>query len=150
MCEGWYEGAWFAPWMCRDIWRGFISGGTSNLAERGKIDVFKINDDDDDDCWFILFDWWFILIEDSNLLIVDSYFILFYFSVFVQVVLDEYIVEPPIMKVTVCFHDSEDTKLVVPCGDGQNNVKELIEEAFSRYKKKISKVCPLCCILVIF
>ena len=32
-------------------WRGFISGGTSNitLAERGKIDVFKINDDDDDD-----------------------------------------------------------------------------------------------------
>ena len=32
----------------RDMWRGFISGGTS-IPERGKIDVLKINDDDDDD-----------------------------------------------------------------------------------------------------
>ena len=32
----------------RDMWRGFISRGTSNPTERGKIDIFKINNDDDD------------------------------------------------------------------------------------------------------
>ena len=30
----------------RDMWRGFISGGTSNPS--GKIHVFKINEDDDE------------------------------------------------------------------------------------------------------
>ena len=39
-----------AEWaVFRDMWRGFISGGTLTLAERGEMDVLKINDDDNDD-----------------------------------------------------------------------------------------------------
>ena len=41
MCEGWYEGL-HAKWtVFRDMWRDFISGGTSTLAERGRNRRFK-------------------------------------------------------------------------------------------------------------
>lgn len=41
------------------------------------------------------------------------------------------------MKVTVCFGD---TRILVPCGDGNLLVKELIHEATRRYKKAAGKV----------
>lgn len=41
------------------------------------------------------------------------------------------------MKVTVCFGR---TRVVVPCGDGNLTVYNLIEQATMRYKKAIAKV----------
>ena len=41
------------------------------------------------------------------------------------------------MKVTVCFGR---TRVVVPCGDGNIRVSDLIEQAAMRYKKAIAKV----------
>lgn len=41
------------------------------------------------------------------------------------------------MKVTVCFGD---TRILVPCGDGNLLVKDLINEATRRYKKAAGKV----------
>lgn len=41
------------------------------------------------------------------------------------------------MKVTVCFGR---TRVVVPCGDGNIRVQDLIEQAAMRYKKAIAKV----------
>lgn len=41
------------------------------------------------------------------------------------------------MKVTVCFGR---TRVVVPCGDGNVEVRSLIERAAMRYKKAIAKV----------
>ncbi|CAF98766.1 unnamed protein product [Tetraodon nigroviridis] len=41
------------------------------------------------------------------------------------------------MKVTVCFGR---TRVVVPCGDGNVKVSNLIEQAAMRYKKAIAKV----------
>lgn len=41
------------------------------------------------------------------------------------------------MKVTVCF---DKVKVLVPCGDGELLVRELIEKAITRYKKAIGKV----------
>lgn len=41
------------------------------------------------------------------------------------------------MKVTVCFGR---TRVVVPCGDGNITVYNLIEQAAMRYKKAIAKV----------
>uniref|UniRef100_A0A3B3TSG4 Par3/HAL N-terminal domain-containing protein n=1 Tax=Poecilia latipinna TaxID=48699 RepID=A0A3B3TSG4_9TELE len=41
------------------------------------------------------------------------------------------------MKVTVCFGR---TRVVVPCGDGNVKVQNLIEQAAMRYKKAIAKV----------
>ena len=54
MSEGWYEGAWFAPWMGSvqgyvDMCDASFREERLTLAERGKMDVSKINDDDDDD-----------------------------------------------------------------------------------------------------
>ena len=52
MCEGGYEDAWFGM---RNGQCSGICGGASfrekrlTLAERGEMDVLKINDDDDDD-----------------------------------------------------------------------------------------------------
>lgn len=43
------------------------------------------------------------------------------------------------MKVTVCFGR---TRVVVPCGDGNITVYNLIEQAAMRYKKAIAKVRP--------
>lgn len=43
------------------------------------------------------------------------------------------------MKVTVCFGR---TRVVVPCGDGNITVSDLIEQAAMRYKKAIAKVSP--------
>ncbi|XP_045168371.2 partitioning defective 3 homolog isoform X3 [Mercenaria mercenaria] len=40
------------------------------------------------------------------------------------------------MKVTVCF---DKVKVLVPCGDGELLVRELIEKAITRYKKAIGK-----------
>ncbi len=47
------------------------------------------------------------------------------------------------MKVTVCFGR---TRVVVPCGDGNISVCDLIEQAAMRYKKAIAKVSlpPVC------
>ncbi len=46
------------------------------------------------------------------------------------------------MKVTVCFGR---TRVVVPCGDGNISVYNLIEQAAMRYKKAIAKVSlPRC------
>jgi partitioning defective protein 3 len=42
------------------------------------------------------------------------------------------------MKVTVCFGS---TKVIVPCGQGDLLVSDLIEKATTRYKKAIGKVC---------
>lgn len=42
------------------------------------------------------------------------------------------------MKVTVCFGN---VRVVVPCGDGDILVKDLIREATLRYKKATGKVC---------
>ena len=41
------------------------------------------------------------------------------------------------MKVTVCFGN---VRVVVPCGDGNLLVSELIEKAIVRYKKATGKV----------
>lgn len=41
------------------------------------------------------------------------------------------------MKVTVCFGR---TRVVVPCGDGNIKVHNLVEQAAMRYKKAIAKV----------
>lgn len=41
------------------------------------------------------------------------------------------------MKVTVCFGA---VRVVVPCGDGEILVKDLIREAIHRYKKATGKV----------
>uniref|UniRef100_A0A8C6LXE5 Par3/HAL N-terminal domain-containing protein n=1 Tax=Nothobranchius furzeri TaxID=105023 RepID=A0A8C6LXE5_NOTFU len=41
------------------------------------------------------------------------------------------------MKVTVCFGR---TRVVVPCGDGNIKVLNLVEQAAMRYKKAIGKV----------
>lgn len=41
------------------------------------------------------------------------------------------------MKVTVCF---ENVRVIVPCGDGDLLVKELIDKAIIRYKKAVGKV----------
>nr|CAH7767807.1 unnamed protein product [Callosobruchus chinensis] len=41
------------------------------------------------------------------------------------------------MKVTVCFGN---VRVVVPCGDGDILVKDLIREATLRYKKAAGKV----------
>lgn len=43
------------------------------------------------------------------------------------------------MKVTVCFGR---TRVVVPCGDGNIQVRNLIEQAAMRYKRAIAKVSP--------
>uniref|UniRef100_A0A3B4AA39 Par3/HAL N-terminal domain-containing protein n=1 Tax=Periophthalmus magnuspinnatus TaxID=409849 RepID=A0A3B4AA39_9GOBI len=43
------------------------------------------------------------------------------------------------MKVTVCFGR---TRVVVPCGNGDIKVQNLIEQAAMRYKKAIAKVSP--------
>lgn len=43
------------------------------------------------------------------------------------------------MKVTVCFGR---TRVVVPCGDGNIQVRNLIDQAAMRYKKAIAKVSP--------
>lgn len=43
------------------------------------------------------------------------------------------------MKVTVCFGR---TRVVVPCGDGNIQVRNLLEEAAMRYKRAIAKVSP--------
>ncbi|TMW47372.1 hypothetical protein DOY81_007545 [Sarcophaga bullata] len=42
------------------------------------------------------------------------------------------------MKVTVCFGD---IRILVPCGDGNLLVKDLIHEATRRYKKAAGKRC---------
>lgn len=44
------------------------------------------------------------------------------------------------MKVTVCFGR---TRVVVPCGDGNIKVCNLIEQAAMRYRKAIAKVSAL-------
>lgn len=44
------------------------------------------------------------------------------------------------MKVTVCFGR---TRVVVPCGDGNITVCDLIEQAAMRYRKAIAKVSDL-------
>lgn len=41
------------------------------------------------------------------------------------------------MKVTVCFGN---VRVVVPCGDGELLVRDLIREATLRYKKATGKV----------
>lgn len=41
------------------------------------------------------------------------------------------------MKVTVCFGD---TRVIVPCGQGDLLVRELIERAIVRFKKAANKV----------
>lgn len=41
------------------------------------------------------------------------------------------------MKVTVCFGP---VKVIVPCGDGEILVKDLIRRAITRYKKATGKV----------
>lgn len=41
------------------------------------------------------------------------------------------------MKVTVCF---DRVRVIVPCGDGEILVGELISKAVLRYKKAIGKV----------
>ena len=41
------------------------------------------------------------------------------------------------MKVTVCFGS---TKVIVPCGNGDILVSDLVEQAVTRYKKAIKKV----------
>ena len=41
------------------------------------------------------------------------------------------------MKVTVCFGE---VRIVIPCGDGSGRIKDLADEAVSRYKKSLSKV----------
>jgi hypothetical protein len=41
------------------------------------------------------------------------------------------------MKITVCFGD---TNVIVPCGDGNVNVNDFIENAVLRYKKATVKV----------
>lgn len=48
------------------------------------------------------------------------------------------------MKVTVCFGR---TRVVVPCGDGNIQIHNLIQQAAMRYKKAIAKVSRdlLCC-----
>lgn len=43
------------------------------------------------------------------------------------------------MKVTVCFGP---VRVIVPCGDGEILVKDLIRQAVHRYKKATGKVCP--------
>ena len=41
------------------------------------------------------------------------------------------------MKVTICFSD---TKIRVPCGNGDQKVSEIIDNAILRYKKAALKV----------
>lgn len=41
------------------------------------------------------------------------------------------------MKVTVCFGN---VRVVVPCGDGDFQIRELIDKAVTRYKKAIGQV----------
>lgn len=45
------------------------------------------------------------------------------------------------MKVTVCFGN---VRVVVPCGDGDILVRDLIREATLRYKKATGKVSFVC------
>ncbi|GAA6070076.1 partitioning defective 3 homolog isoform X1 [Tachysurus ichikawai] len=50
------------------------------------------------------------------------------------------------MKVTVCFGR---TRVVVPCGDGNIKVRNLIQQAIMRYRKAIAKVSHVygnCCV----
>lgn len=49
------------------------------------------------------------------------------------------------MKVTVCFGE---TRVVVPCGQGDCLVSELIEKAIVRYRKAVGKVSTLLLIIV--
>lgn len=51
------------------------------------------------------------------------------------------------MKVTVCFGR---TRVVVPCGDGNITVCDLIEQAAMRYRKAIAKVSGRCASLLRF
>lgn len=54
------------------------------------------------------------------------------------------------MKVTVCFGS---VRVVVPCGDGEILVKDLIREAIHRYKKatgKVSRACRLVHLVLAF
>lgn len=44
------------------------------------------------------------------------------------------------MKVTVCFGT---IRIVVPCGNGQLLVRDLIQEAVRRYKKASGKVSKM-------
>ena len=46
------------------------------------------------------------------------------------------------MKVTVCFSG---VRVVVPCGDGNGSVRDLMLQAASRYKKATGKVGHLSC-----
>ena len=41
------------------------------------------------------------------------------------------------MRIQVLFND---TSVLVPCGDGQLTVRELVDKAIVRYKKVLSKV----------
>ena len=41
------------------------------------------------------------------------------------------------MKVTVCFGN---VRVVVPCGDGEFPIRDLIEKSILRYKKATGKV----------
>lgn len=45
------------------------------------------------------------------------------------------------MKVTISFGDM---RIIVPCGDGELLVSELIDRAVSRYKKAVQKVSLEC------
>lgn len=47
------------------------------------------------------------------------------------------------MKVTVCFGS---VRVVVPCGEGELLVRDLMQKATTRYKKAIAKVrsAPAC------
>ena len=42
------------------------------------------------------------------------------------------------MKVTVCF---DRVRVIVPCGEGEIPVRDLIQKAITRYKKATGKVC---------
>ena len=44
------------------------------------------------------------------------------------------------MKVTVCFGT---VRVIVPCGNGEIYVSQLIEKASTRYKKAIGRVCAI-------
>lgn len=44
------------------------------------------------------------------------------------------------MKVIVCF---DSVRVIVPCGDGEILVRELITKAIHRYKKATGKVRPV-------
>lgn len=46
------------------------------------------------------------------------------------------------MKVTVCFGS---VRVVVPCGEGELLVRDLMQKATTRYKKAIAKVRGAAC-----